>query len=352
MKLVNYLLIALVFVSSCKEEDTVENPTLPNDYGKGMYIVTDNGISFYDGEVVKNQIYKKVNGSSILNAKKIKFKGTKAYIVADDIITANVNTFENKEVISGFVNPADFDFVSFDRLFVVDKGDAKVKVVDLVSLDITSDIETGENTNPTFIASTWYRSITLNGGAVPDSLKDTTIVAIDYRDGVIPLSDFMGSIEVGDNPNSAIWINDLKVLCKGIYDENNMISNTESSLSKIDAWNMELDWNVSLSNIYNAENLLSNNNGSVFYFTANGGVYNMTENGTSISNIISVTTDVLAFKTELYVVNDSTNAYSKMFYINDAENNTNTIYKYNIETSAFCDTIVVDGAVEDINFYY
>jgi len=74
MKLVNYLLIALVFVSSCKEEDTVENPTLPNDYGKGMYIVTDNGISFYDGEVVKNQIYKKVNGSSILNAKKIKFK--------------------------------------------------------------------------------------------------------------------------------------------------------------------------------------------------------------------------------------------------------------------------------------
>ncbi len=353
MKIVNYLLLALVFISSCKEEETVETPALPNDYGSGMYIITDNGVSFYDGEVVSNQIYKKVNGSSILNGKKIKFKGTKAYIAAgNQIVTANIETFENKDIFSGFVDAVDFDFVSFDRLFVVDKGDAKVKVVDLVSSDITSDIETGEESNPTFIASTWFRSITLNGGAAPDSLKDSTIVAIDYRDGVIPLSDFMGSIEVGDNPNSAIWINDLKVLCKGIYDENNMIGNTESSLSKIDAWNMELDWNVPLSNIYNAENLLSNNNGSVFYFTAIGGVYNMYEDGTSISNIISMTTDVLAFKTELYFVNDSTNAFSKMFYINDAENNANTIYKYNLETSTFCDTIVVDGVVKDINFYY
>ncbi len=352
MKLINYLLIALVFISSCKEE-TVDAPELAKDYGEGMYIATDNGVSFYDGEVVKNQIFKQVNGTALSSVSKIKFNGTKAYIAAgNQIVTANIETFENKDVISDFVNPVDFDFVSFDRLFVVDKGDAKVKVVDLVSLDITSDIETGDESSPTFIASTWYRSVTLNGGAVADSLKDTTIVAIDFKDGVVPLADFMGSIEVGENPNSAVWINDLKVLCKGIYDPNNPSSNTESSLSKIDAWDMELDWNVALNNIYNAENLLSNNNGSVFYFTAIGGVYNMYENGTSISNIIPMTTDVLAFKTELYFVNDSTNAYSKMFYINDAENNANTIYKYNLETSAFCDTIVVDGVVKDINFYY
>jgi hypothetical protein len=52
-------------------------------------------------------------------------------------------TFEHKGMISGFVKPVDFDFVSNDRLFVVDKGDSKVKVVDLKNMEITSDIETG-----------------------------------------------------------------------------------------------------------------------------------------------------------------------------------------------------------------
>ena len=72
MKLLNYLLVVLLFVSACKKESK-DTPEYSKDYGSGMYIVTENGISFYDGEVVKNQIYKKVNGSSILNGNKIKF---------------------------------------------------------------------------------------------------------------------------------------------------------------------------------------------------------------------------------------------------------------------------------------
>ena len=351
MKIVNYLFLALVLVSSCKDEETVENPVLPNDYGKGMYIVTENGISFYDGEVVKNQIYKKVNGSSMLNAKKIKFKGTKVYIVADDIVTANVNTFENREIISGFSNPVDFEFISFDRLFVVDKGDARVKVVDLSNLEITSEIETGENTNPTFIISQWYRSITLNGGAVPDSLKDSTIVAIDYRDGVIPLANFMGSIEIGDNPNSAVWSGHIKVLCKGIYDPNNPASNKESSLYNIEPWNFDIYWNKTLSGIFNARHLIASPSSSKFYFLAEGGVYWMPLDASYTTQIINIESDVLLRRNEWYAINDTTDALSDMLYINDAISANNIIYKYNFATSAFCDTIVVDGAIKDINFY-
>ena len=350
MKIVNLLLIALVFVSSCKEE-TEDVPVLDKDYGDGMYIVTDNGISFYDGEVVKNQIYKKVNGSAILNGKKIKFKGTKAYIVADDIITANINTFENKEIISGFVNPVDFDFIDFDRLFVVDKGDSKVKVVDLQNLDITSDIETGDATDPTFIISTWVRAIVLNGGAVADTLKDSTIVAIDYRDGVIPFANFLGSIEVGENPNSAIWDGNLRILCKGIYDPNNPISNTESSFSNVDPWDMELNWNKPLSGIYNAANLIYSSYSTKLYFTAEGGVYWMGQSAASTTQVFNLESDVLFKKTEWYVVNDTTNALSDMLYVNDAISSPNTVYKYNVATSSFCDTIVVDGDINDINFY-
>ena len=63
----------------------------------------------------------------------------------NQIVTANIETFENKEIISGFVDAVPILILYLlTGLFVVDKGDAKVKVVDLVSSDITSDIETGE----------------------------------------------------------------------------------------------------------------------------------------------------------------------------------------------------------------
>jgi hypothetical protein len=350
MKLINYLLIALVFVSSCKE-DNEPAPTFAKDYGDGMYIVTENGVSFYDGEVVKNQIYKEVNGATLSNPKKIKFKGTKAYIVTDNqIVTANIETFENKEIIDGFVNATDFDFVDFDRLFVVDKSDAKVKVVDLVSLDIISDIETGDVANPSFIISNWYRSFILNSGAVADSLKDSTIICIDYSDQAIPLADLMGSIEVGENPNSAVFINNFKILCKGIYDPDNLLWNTFSSLSKVNPWNMVLDWNVSLG-VYNAKNLTSNTSGTVLFFTANSGVHNMYDDGSSVTTIIPILSDVLFVKTELYAINDTTNGYSNMLYINDAVYNPNIVYKFNQETALYCDTIVVDSPVKDIAFY-
>ena len=361
MKLLNYLLVVLLLVSACKKDTKEDTPVLPADYGSGMYIVTENGISFYDGEVVKNQIYKKVNGSSILNGNKIKFNGTKAYIVnGSQILTANIETFENKEVINGFANAVDFDFVSSNRLFVVDKADAKVKVVDLLTLDITSDIEMGDAVNSSFIISKWYRSIVLNSGAVTNALKDTTIIAIDYRDNLVPLADFNGSVYVGDNPNSAVWINDLKILCKGIYNPNNSLNNTEATLVKVHPWNMEVVWTQNLSNIYNAQNLISSVNDNLYFFTAADGIYQINNDGSGISRKINFTSDVIDVKVENYSLIDTTlpvssnlslSGTANMLYVNDAINNTSTIYKYNTTTSTFCDTIVVDGAIKDIAFY-
>ena len=350
MKLINYLLIALVFVSSCKE-DNEPAPTFAKDYGDGMYIVTENGVNFYKNGVLSSNIFQKVNGITLNNVNEIKFQGTNAFIATEkSLFSANVETFESKGEAGGFMNLVDFDFVSMNRIFAVDKDDAKVKVVDIDRMEITSEVETGENAKPVFILTSWYRSFIMNGGAVADSLKDSTIVAIDYRDELVPFANMMGSIEVGDNPNSAVFINELKILCKGIYDINNLSNNTFSSLSKVSPWDMELVWNVSLG-VYNAKNLTSNSSGSVLFFTANDGVYNMYNDGTSINNIISIESDVLLVKTELYAVNDTTNDYSPMFYINDAVNNPNTIYKFNQATDLFCDTIVVDSPVKDIAFY-
>lgn len=356
MKLINYLLIALVFISSCKE-DTEPAPSFAKDYGEGLYISTDNGVSFYKDGVIKNKIFKEVNGIVLNNVNRIKFQGTKAFIATEkSLFSANVETFEIKGEAGGFMNLVDFDFVAMGRIFAVDKDDAKVKVVDIDRMEITSDVETGDSTKPVFIVTEWYRSFIMNGGAVADSLKDSTIVAIDYRDELVPFANMMGSLHIGDNPNSAVNANGLKVLCKGIYDTNTVVNvKTEATLVTINPWQMSITANESLTGIYNANNLISDDNNTC-YFTAEGGVYSMSNSGTGVTPFLSIVSDVLCFQDErysIYSVSDSTNYYynRNILYVNDAEGSKNTVYKYNLDTSSYMDTIVVDGAVNDINFY-
>ena len=58
MRIFNYFLIVIILVSSCKEE-TEESPILSNDYGTGLYIATDNGVSFFDGDtaIISNKYF-------------------------------------------------------------------------------------------------------------------------------------------------------------------------------------------------------------------------------------------------------------------------------------------------------
>lgn len=355
MKLFNWILILVILFTSCKEDEI--DVVFEKNYGQGMYIVTDMGVSFYNHNdsfpKVTNEIFKTVNNISIHNPKKIKFRGTKAYILSENTIaTANVKTFENKGMISGFFDAVDLDFVNpDDRILVVDRADSKVKVVDIDRMEIISDIETGDNTKPVFIISKWYRSMIMNGGEVADSLKDSTIVAIDYRDDLVPLSDMMGSLFVGYNPNSAINVNDLKVLCKGVYDPNNLSAQTTSALVTVNPFNMKVTASQNLNGIYNANNLVSNNAGNGLFFTASDGIYSMNENGGGVNQIDPIVSDILYIRNEQYSPTDSTTASSNMLYVNDAVNNPNKIYKYNLVLSSFVDTIVVDGHVRNINFY-
>jgi len=350
MKLINYLLIALVFVSSCKE-DTEPSQSFAKDYGEGLYISTDNGVSFYKDGVTKNKIFREVNGIVLNNVNRIKFKGTKAYIIADDyILTANVKTFEKKDEINGFSNPVDLDFISYDRLLVVDKGDSKVKVVDLISLDISEQIECGYSTKPVFIISNSQTSFIMNGGGSTSEIKDSTVVAIDYRDNLEAISIFSGNLLVGDNPNSAVFSGNLKVLCKGIYDLVNPINNTESSLSILNPFSHVVYSTNTLTGIYNAQNLIKNWNASLFYITAEGGVYSLNTNGSNLNLITTVNASVINLTVELYADTDTTWVSHEMLYMNDVDNPSN-IYKYDLAISMFSDTIVVDGEVRDINFY-
>jgi len=346
-----YLFFTLVLLFSCQESE--ESPVLPEDYGNGLYIGTSNGVSFYDGVTVHNQIYRSVNNISLSNVDKIKFKGTKVYILAENLYTANVKTFEDKGSVSSFVNPVDFDFVGpDDRLFVVDKGDSKVKVVDLNIMEITSDIETGDSTRPVFIVSNSSKSFILNGGGLSNEEKDSTVVVIEYRDNIVPLANFIGSLPIGDNPNSAIIrsAGHLNVLCKGVYDPTNSINNTESAVANINQYTNEIYSIDNLSGVYNAQNLIWNWDNTSTYLTAEGGIYRLSLNSLNVNLIVGVNASIINTNNESYADTDTTIAYSEMLYMNDIYS-PNTVYKYNFNLSSFVDTIVVDGDVRDINFY-
>jgi hypothetical protein len=354
MKLINYLLIAILLISSCKEDDAIDAPELSDDYGRGMYVVTDFGVSYLDyidpNALIVENVFKKVNSTTIVNPKRIKFHNSKAYILGNRIYIADLATFGAESEISGFNNAVDFDFVGYNRLFVIDKGDAHVKVIDLNNMEITTEIETGDSTRPVFIVSNSYKSFVLNGGGVATQTKDSTVVVIEYRDNLVPLADFTGNLLVGDNPNSAVFAGNLKVLCKGVYDSINSVNNTESSLSDVNQYSNQVYSTNILTGIYNAQNLISNWDNSSCYLTAEGGVYRLNPNTLNVNLLVSVNASVISTITESYADSDTTVAYSEMLYMNDLDN-PNTIYKYSFSLLSFTDTIIVDGAVKDIAFY-
>ena len=49
MNILKFFLILSIILSSCKpDEDKEPIIKLPKDYGEGMYILTDQGVSFYN----------------------------------------------------------------------------------------------------------------------------------------------------------------------------------------------------------------------------------------------------------------------------------------------------------------
>ena len=82
----------------------------------------------------------------------------------------------------------------------------------------------------------------------------------------------------------------------------------------------------------------------------------MNSNGSGVSRLNSMKSDILYYRDEVYSqysITDSVTYYYNrdVLYINDSQNSPNTIYKYNLNSNTFFDTIVVEGTVKNINFY-
>ena len=356
MKIFKYCLLFFTLFTSCQKEEDESVAELPSKYGSGMYILTEQGVSFYNYlatdslRVVSENIFQDVNNRNILYPKSLNLSGWKAYIVGDQLYIANIETFGNEGIVGGFSNPVSCKALDDKRLYVVDKGSACVKVVDLSTLEISGHIETGDTTMPTYIVGSWYRAFVMNGGGNEFTSRDSSIIAIDYftKYDRIVVNSFSGQLDVGYNPSSAVFGDHvLWVLCKGVYDSANPTANTESSIYQI--WpfdDLTTSFNKTLSGIYNANNIKINKLKNRLFFTAEDGVYISDLGINPTVHIQNINASCLTINTEQ--VNDST--WIEYLYTNDA-NQSGKVLKYEAWSGVFIESIDVPGHVIDVAFY-
>ena len=347
MKKLFIYFFTFLLITSCSE-DSEEDLYFPNDYGKGTYFITPQNINFIakGSSEIKNNIFYNVNGFNLLNSKNASVYGSKLFILTNELNIIDINNFSLLGSIAGFSNPQMSAAISQNRIFVTDKGESLVKEVDLLSYEIISEIETGENTSPSFIINKLDKSFVLNGGS--SSSIDSTLITVTYEDSLVPLADFSGNLIIGYNPNSAVNSGNIYVLCEGVSNSNNS-PNSESSIYSIYPDDLSISFFENLSGIFNAQNLIQNSSSSNFYFLADGGVYRTNKLATNINPIISINSNLMRINSEKYAVNDSTDAYSDFLFLNDLDN-IGSIYKYNINLSSFVDTLIFENNVVDICF--
>ena len=126
----------------------------------------------------------------------------------------------------------------------------------------------------------------MNGGGDSKLERDSSIVSIDYftRNNYVVVNKSSGSLNLcisdtcfnGYNPNSAVFggSGDLWVLCRGIYDLQNPIDNTESSIFRVWPYDSLSTYNnIIFNGIYNANHLIKDYANTALFFIAEGGIY-------------------------------------------------------------------------------
>ncbi|MGY8989695.1 MAG: hypothetical protein ACKVJA_05510 [Flavobacteriales bacterium] len=354
MKKILLLLFVSFLLMACPPE-TIDSPIYDKDYGKGLYILTEKGVNFYDfdEDTLKEDIYSTVNGALLQNPSSLNIYGDKMYIVTKNTFhKVDAETFHSEFSIGGFTDAQQCEYAKINRFYVTDKGESEIKVVDLLIRDISGHVKVGDTVYPTDIIVNWGRAFVINSGGEDIMDYDSTIVAIDVKDGVIPINNFAGNIITGKNPSSVVNDGNIIVLCRGIYDESNTLNNEESSFSRIGAGNLNVVSNTVLNGIYNADNLCVNEINTRFYFTASDGVYWSNKSSFNPQLITNKKVpNVLISNNETYFdLTDSLYKTVNYLWFNDHDN-PEYLYKLNSQTNTCEDSIILNSPIIDLEIY-
>lgn len=353
MKKLLFISLFSIYFFGCTPEK-IDPPVYDSDYGKGLYILSENNINYYDfsNNELKKNIFQTVNGNTISNLKSLNVHSDNMYIVSENTLySVDINTFLKNWDLQAFSDAQECEYAKFNRMYVSDKAESEIKVVDINLREVIARIKTGDDASPSDIVLSWERAFVVNSGRDNSNDYDTTLCAINVKDGVVPINEFAGNIIVDKNPVSVLHNGSIIVLCKGIYDESNLSNNTFSSIHSIGAGSLSIQNSNTLNNVYNANNILVNNANTKYYITSSSGVYYLSTNTLNHTLVTDKKIPtVLEINRESFANTDTTSIIVDFLYMND-KNNSDYIYKYNVYLDQFVDSIQVNNPVIDLKIY-
>ena len=123
-----YILFLSVFLFGCPAEEADPPIVYEEDYGEGVYILTTNGVSFYDlgkfdsfplikkDDILIENIFTKVNGESLSDVRSIEVNGSDLYIVTrNSLYRADIKTMQKEMQVDGFTNAQNCKYAKFEK---------------------------------------------------------------------------------------------------------------------------------------------------------------------------------------------------------------------------------------------
>jgi len=151
MRVYHFIIVLVVFVSSCDEPITL--PQKDHFLSHGVLIANEGNfqwgnasVSFYDAEndTILHEVFQGVNQRPLGDVlQSVTLSDDKAYLVLNNsgkVEVVDKNSFELEATISGFISPRYFQIVSPNKAYVTDLYADKIAVVDLNSNEISAYI--------------------------------------------------------------------------------------------------------------------------------------------------------------------------------------------------------------------
>lgn len=295
-------LAAIVILSSCSEDETVELPGQDGFYvvNEGAWGNVNASLSYFDKEknTVINDIFVANTGVDLGDqAQSMTIIDDMGYIVVQNSGYIQVLSLTDytlaKTIDAGISSPRYIQKVNATKAFVSDWGDgfnAQIKVIDLETNTVVDSVATGAGSNA-IITSNNKVYVANNGGWGND--KNVLVIDPDTYE-------ILKTIEVGDNPSELILDanNNIWVTGKGatVYNEDWSVNeelSTPGYLAKIseDA----LDFKIDASNLgIGPKSLTINKDGNKLIFQYNGSVSSLStdiDETQSLDNVSSLITE-------------------------------------------------------------
>lgn len=246
MKKFAFALLALLVLSSCKDDDDSNGGDTQTQSGARIFIgiegTSPNGISSlatYNrvAQTIENNVFRKANinpmGSQLSDVMYDEEQNQLVLMVpgSDKIIFVDANTLEIKRQVKDLMQVRSAAKVSDFLYYVSSPGLGGIYVINALKGNIRKEIEIDGITNPSAIEVYEDMAFVANNG---DAItKDSTVTVLRTSTDTI-----ITTLMVGHSPNSFVIDNEnlLWILCSGEYDAGNPLLSGVASL-----WTYNLD---------------------------------------------------------------------------------------------------------------